>query len=195
MQLKNGDALLIVDVQRDFLPGGQLAVTEGDAVIPPLNRCVCRFHAAGLPIVATRDWHPENHCSFVSQGGTWPPHCIRETQGAEFAEQLELPADTLVISKASRVDADAYSGFDGTGLTEHLLDAGVRRLFIGGLATDYCVAATVKDALEAGFEVCVLADAVRAVNLRSGDGDKALDSMRSAGARVIDHVALDSDGN
>lgn len=195
MQLRNGDALLIVDVQQDFLPGGQLAVPDGDAVIPPLNAYLHRFHAAGLPIIATRDWHPENHCSFAPQGGEWPPHCIQGSDGAAFATRLELPADTLVISKASQIDKDAYSGFDGTDLAERLRDVGVHRIFVGGLATDYCVSATVRDALEAGFDVVLLADAVRAVNRHADDGDKSLQAMHSAGASLIERTALGPDGN
>jgi nicotinamidase/pyrazinamidase len=194
MLLKENDALIVVDVQRDFLPGGSLAVPDGDSVVPVLNGYLRRFQAAGLPIVATRDWHPPNHCSFISEGGSWPPHCIQDTRGAEFAEQLELPEEAVLVSKATRVDVDAYSGFDGTNLQQYLRDARVRRVFIGGLATDYCVLATVKDALGAGFDVIVLADAVRAVNVEPGDGDKALDEMLSAGATVIELAAIGANG-
>ena len=194
MLLKEDDALIVVDVQRDFLPGGSLAVPDGDSVVPILNCYLQRFRAACLPIVATRDWHPPNHSSFITEGGSWPPHCIQDTRGAEFAEQLEFPEEAVLVSKATRVDADAYSGFDGTNLRQYLRDAGVRRLFIGGLTTDYCVLATVKDALSAGFEVIVLGDAIRAVNVDPGDGDKALDEMLSVGATIIELAAIDANG-
>ncbi len=193
VQLQKGDALIVVDVQRDFLPGGALAVRDGERVIPVLNRCLDYFREARLTIVATRDWHPPDHCSFSAQGGSWPPHCVENSPGAEFAGQLELPRDALIISKATMSDKDAYSAFDGTDLDQHLRAAGVRRVFVGGLATDYCVLATVKDAARAGFCVYVLGDAVRAVDARPGDGDRALDTMRAAGAEIIDLAAIDAD--
>lgn len=192
MNLQKGDALIVVDLQRDFLPGGSLAVRDGDRVVPVMNRYLEHFRAAGLPVVATRDWHPPTHCSFSAQGGSWPPHCVTDSPGAEFAEQLELPMGTLIVSKATRSDKDAYSGFDGTDLARQLRAVGVRRVFVGGLATDYCVLATVKDAAGAGFEVFVLGDAIRAVDATPGDGDKALDTMRAAGAEIIDLAAIDA---
>lgn len=191
MLLKKDDALIVVDVQRDFLPGGSLGVPDGDAIIPILNGYLQQFQAAGLPMVVTRDWHPPGHSSFISEGGSWPPHCLQGTGGAEFPEQLELPEEIMLVSKATRRDADAYSGFDGTDLRQFLLDAGVRRVFIGGLATDYCVLATVKDAVHAGLEVVVLGDAIRAVNVEPGDGDKALDEMRSLGASTVELAAIE----
>lgn len=177
-----GDALLIVDVQRDFLPGGALAVREGDAVIPPLNEAIRAFSEAGLPIFATRDWHPPDHCSFVRQGGLWPLHCVAGTSGAAFPESLRLPASTIVISKAADPAFEAYSGFSGTDLAARLSDRRVRRVLVGGLATDYCVLRTVLDARAIDLDVIVLDDAVRAVNLESGDGARALARMRAAGA-------------
>ena len=185
MRLEKGDALIIVDVQSDFLPGGSLGVPDGDAIVPVINAYAEKFGSAELPIVATRDWHPADHCSFAAQGGPWPPHCVRHTAGAEFAAALHLPEEVLLISKATRSEADAYSGFDGTDLAKRLRAAGVRRVFVGGLATDYCVLATVRDALAAGFEAAVLTDAVRAVNVESDDGDKALAEMRRLGAQLI----------
>ena len=134
-QLQPGDALLIVDVQNDFLPGGSLAVPRGDEVVPALNRAIDAFKARGLPVYATRDWHPERHCSFREQGGPWPPHCIAHTRGAEFAAALRLPPAAAVISKATSADRDAYSGFEGTDLDARLRAAGVRRLFVGGLGS------------------------------------------------------------
>lgn len=177
-----GDALLVVDVQNDFLPGGALGVPEGDRVVPVLNRYIARFAEAGLPVIATRDWHPPGHCSFAERGGPWPPHCVAGTPGAAFAPGLALPPDAIVVSKAETPERDAYSGFQGTGLAGRLKEMGVERLFIGGLATDYCVLATVKDARSAGFAVVLLTDAVRAVNVKPGDGARAEAEMEAAGA-------------
>ena len=181
-QPQPGDALLIVDVQNDFLPGGSLAVSHGDAVVPVLNRMIDVFMAQGLPVVATRDWHPQAHCSFGEQGGPWPPHCVAGTQGAAFAAALRLPADAVVISKATTPDKDAYSGFEGADLDQRLRGVGVRRLFVGGLATDYCVLNTVRDALRLGYDVCLLSDAIRAVDVQSGDGQRAEAEMLGLGA-------------
>ncbi len=181
---RKGNALIVVDVQNDFLPGGTLPVPRGDEVIPVLNAWLERFHATGLPIVATRDWHPPDHCSFQSQGGPWPAHCVADTPGAAFAPGLDLPPETIVISKATRADREAYSGFQDTDLAERLRALAVRRLFVGGLATDYCVLNTVRDALREGFEVVVLRDAVRAVDVHPGDGDRALAEMERLGAQV-----------
>lgn len=180
-----GDALIVVDLQNDFLPGGTLAVRHGDEVIAPLNRYLKTFADAALPIYATRDWHPPNHCSFKAFGGPWPPHCIVGTPGAAFAVQLELPPTTQIISKAMAPQKDAYSGFSGTDLRKRLVSGGVRRVFIGGLATDYCVLNTVLDARKAGFEVIVIENAVRAVELNPGDGARALEQMRHSGAQLL----------
>ena len=180
-----GDALVIVDVQNDFLPGGALAVPHGDEVVPVLNRWIERFTARGLPVIATRDWHPPDHCSFQARGGPWPPHCVAGTEGAAFAPGLRLPQDTLVISKATEPDREAYSGFEGTALAERLRDLGARRLFVGGLATDYCVLSTVRDARREGFEVVLIEDGVRAVDVQPGDGERALEEMRRLGAALV----------
>jgi len=184
--IEPGDALLIVDVQIDFLPGGALGVPDGDAVIPVLNRYIALFKAAGLPVYATRDWHPAGHCSFVERGGPWPPHCIQGTEGAAIAGGLRLPEAAPVISKADTVEKDAYSGFQGTNLADRLRAAGVRRLFVGGLATDYCVLNTVTDALAQGFGVCLALDAIRAVDAHTGDGRQAVATMTRAGAVPVD---------
>ncbi len=180
-----GDALIIVDVQNDFLPGGALAVADGDQVIPVLNRWIEDFKARDLPIYATRDWHPPDHCSFDAQGGIWPPHCVAGSPGAEFATALELPAKTVVVAKATSPDKDAYSGFEGTDLTRRLRTQGVERLFVGGLATDYCVLNTVRDALAEGFAVLLLLAAIRAVNVKPGDGDRAEAEMKRLGAHPV----------
>ena len=179
-----GDALLIVDVQNDFLPGGSLAVPRGDEVVPPLNRCLALFSANRLPVYTSRDWHPADHYSFRAQGGPWPPHCIADTYGAEFPSDLDLPADAVIISKADTPGQDSYSAFGNTDLGLCLKAVDVRRLFVGGLATDYCVLNTVKDARALGYDVVLLTDAVRPVEAKAGDGDKALAEMRQLGAQL-----------
>jgi nicotinamidase/pyrazinamidase len=178
------DALLVVDVQKDFLPGGALGVAHGDEVLAPLNRALRAFARAARPVYASRDWHPANHCSFKARGGPWPPHCITGSAGAEFADGLALPPTAVVVSKADTPDADAYSAFGGTDLALRLRRDGVRRLVVGGLATDCCVLNTVLDARAAGFDVVLLKDAVRAVDVKPGDGARALEAMRNAGARL-----------
>jgi nicotinamidase/pyrazinamidase len=190
LRLQSGDALIAVDVQNDFLPGGSLAVPEGDAVVPVINRYLAAFAARALPVFATRDWHPPDHCSFKAQGGIWPPHCVAATHGAEFASGLALPPAAVIISKAATVEADAYSGFGGTDLAARLRAARATRLFIGGLATDYCVLNTVRDALAEGFEVLLLADAIRAVEVKAGDGARAQGEMQKLGARTIRYEDL-----
>ncbi|WP_405226473.1 nicotinamidase [Lentisalinibacter sediminis] len=187
-----GDALILVDVQNDFLPGGALGVPEGDEVIPVLNKYSELFENLGLPIVATRDWHPEDHCSFEAQGGPWPPHCVAGTKGAAFATDLDLHGDTKVISKAETPDEEAYSGFQGTGLNQWLKERGVKRVFVGGLATDYCVRETVRDGLVNGYEVVLLEDAVRAVNVEPDDGEKAVTAMEKDGAVKTDFEHLEA---
>jgi len=186
------DALIVIHVQRDFLPGGALAVREGDAVVEPLNRWINRFQAAGSPVFATRDWHPPDHCSFEAQGGPWPPHCVAGTAGADFAPGLRLPEACTVISQASDPSREAYSGFDSTDLLRLLRRSGSRRLWIGGLATDYCVRATVLDAVRKGFETHVLTEAIRPVEVHSGDGRRALEEMRAAGAILEEAAESDS---
>lgn len=185
IESQNGDALIVVDVQNDFLPGGSLAVPDGDAVVPVLNRYLAEFAARELPVYATRDWHPPNHCSFKARGGSWPPHCVAGSCGAEFAALLKLPSGTFVISKATQANKDAYSGFEGTGLDASLRARKIKRLFVGGLATDYCVLNTVRDALGLGYRVCLLTDAIRAVNVKPEDGRKAETEMRHLGAETV----------
>jgi nicotinamidase/pyrazinamidase len=180
-----GDVLLVTDIQNDFLLGGSLAVAGGDEVVPVLNRYVAAFVARGLPVYATRDWHPEGHCSFHAQGGPWPVHCVAGTHGAAFAATLTLPPDTTVISKATSQDQEAYSSFQGTDLDSRLRAAGIRRLFIGGLTTDYCVLSTARDARQLGYEVFVLTDAIRAVDVQPGDGQRAEAEMAGLGAHRI----------
>jgi nicotinamidase/pyrazinamidase len=179
-----GDALLVVDVQNDFLPGGALGITGGDAIVPPLNRLLGAWRERSLPVFLSRDWHPTGHCSFASQGGPWPDHCVAGTFGAEFSRQLQVAPTDVLISKATRLDKDAYSALDGTPLAEALHSRGITRLFIGGLATDYCVRATGTDARAAGLDVVVLADAVCAVNVEPGDADRALAELEHAGCEL-----------
>lgn len=175
------DALIIVDVQNDFCPGGALAVPQGDEVIPAIN-CLLRHRWLA---VATMDWHPAEHCSFQPHGGPWPPHCVQETAGAELHPELDASRIQLLITKASRHDKDAYSGFDGTELAKILHAKGVKRVVVCGIATDYCVSATAHDALKEGFEVLVLEDAIRGVEVNPGDCQRALEGLRKAGARLI----------
>ena len=184
------DALVIVDVQNDFCPGGALGVPGGDAVVPLLNRYAERFAAAGAPVFASRDWHPAKTMHFKAYGGVWPPHCVQGTQGADFHPQLVLPPGSAIVSKGMDPSQDAYSCFqaetaDGMPFAATLGELGVGRLFVGGLATDYCVKSTVVDGVHEGFEMVVLADAIAAVDLAPGDGAKALDEMRAAGAQMI----------
>jgi len=179
----NSDALLITDVQKDFLLGGALPVENGDEIIPVLNDYIRYFVEAKAHILASRDWHPPNHVSFKAQGGPWPPHCIQETAGAKFSPNLKLPDHTVVISKATNPEHEAYSAFDGTSLAHELRSLGVKRLFVGGLATDYCVVNTVVDACKLGFEAVVLIDATLGINAEPGDVDRAIGTMLKTGAQ------------
>lgn len=178
-----GDALIVVDVQRDFLPGGALCVPGGDEILSPLNGWLEEFSRRGLPVFATRDWHPAGHCSFQEAGGPWPAHCVMGSAGAGFSERLRLPAGTQVLSKGSDPARDAYSGFDGTDLDARLRAAKTRRAFIVGLATDYCVRATAKDALKLGYSVAVIEDCVRAVAPAAAPG--VFDELTRLGAEVV----------
>lgn len=177
------DALIIVDLQKDFCPEGALPVPGGDQVVPILNKYIEIFRKVGAHIFATRDWHPQNHSSFKAYGGMWPPHCIQKTEGAKFHPSLMLPKEVKVISKATDPSKEAYSGFDGTELKEELKKKGVKRVFVGGLATDYCVKNTVLDALKYGFETVLLEDAIRGVNLKPEDSDEAIKEMVNKGAK------------
>jgi len=179
--LRPGDALIIVDVQIDFCPGGALPIDHGDAVVPVLNRWIAAAVDARVPIVASRDWHPRHHLSFVESGGEWPVHCVQDTAGARFHPELKLPESTVVVTKGVRFDRDQYSAFDETGLATELRKQDVKRLWVGGLAQDVCVRATVLDARREGFETIVIADATCPVT-RAG-GERANDDMRQAGVR------------
>lgn len=185
-----GDALLVVDVQNDFLPGGSLGIAQGDRVLPPANRCIELFARRRLPVFLGRDWHPPEHCSFHAQGGPWPRHCVAGSPGAEFVAGLVWPPGMEVVSKATRAEREAYSSFDGTQLEQRLKALAVSRLFIVGLATDYCVLHTVRDAVAAGLSVVVLHDAIAAGDVHPGDGDRAIEQMRTLGATVVDSNTL-----
>jgi nicotinamidase/pyrazinamidase len=176
------DALVVVDVQNDFCPGGALAVPEGDQVVPVVNAIAPRFRT----VVVTQDSHPPNHSSFAAQGGPWPPHCVEGTHGWELQPDLDVRA-AFNVYKGREVDLDGYTGWTPE-LAEFLRERGVHRVVLAGLATDYCVKHTALDARAAGLEVVVLTDAVRAVDVQPGDGKRALDELRQAGVR--EDVAL-----
>ena len=189
IKLTVSDALLLVDVQNDFCPGGALAVADGDAVVPALNAWIAAARQGGARVFASRDWHPPDHLSFAARGGIWPPHCVQDTPGAAFHQDLELPDDAVIVTKADTADREAYSAFDSGELAVQLRAAGIERLWVGGLATDYCVKASVLDAAELpGLEVRVITNAIRAVDAAPGDGEAALEAMREAGA-TLEHAA------
>jgi nicotinamidase/pyrazinamidase len=184
-------ALVIVDVQNDFCPGGALAVTDGDQVVPALNRYIERFTDCGLPIFATRDWHPPKTSHFKAYGGIWPVHCVQGTEGAKFHPALKLGVSVAIVSKGMAPDSDSYSGFDavdasGAGLADLLRRLHAERIFVGGLATDYCVKQTVLDGRKQGLDVVLLKDCIRGVDLAPGDSEHAIEAMLQAGAEAID---------
>jgi len=185
IKLNQHDAMLIVDVQNDFLEGGSLAVAGAESIIPVLNRYIDFFTSLSLPLFFSRDWHPVHHCSFFDKGGEWPVHCVAGTPGAEFSSLLNIPQQRFIVSKATDEEKDVYSAFEGTNLANLFMQHGIKRIFIGGLATDYCVLHTVQDALKFGFAVILLLDAVCAVNVKAADGDRAINAMISAGAVAL----------
>jgi nicotinamidase/pyrazinamidase len=184
-----GDAVLLVDPQNDFCPGGSLAVAEGHRVMEVLNAWAAEASRAGAPVFVSRDWHPPKTTHFQEHGGAWPPHCVTGTPGAEFHADLRLPNEAIVVSKGMGDTEDAYSAFQardkfGTPLADLLRQRGVHHLYVMGLATDYCVKASVLDARKEGLRVTVVPEGVRAVDLQPGDGERALDEMRAAGAEI-----------
>jgi len=185
IQLQHGDALLVADIQYDFLPGGSLGVPGSDAIIATVNAYIQLFVEAKLPVVASRDYHPENHISFRDQGGPWPVHCVAGSKGAEFHADLRLPASTIIISKGTSSEREAYSALDSTPLKALLREKAIKRVFVCGIATDYCVLASAKDLLQAGYRVVLLTDAVKAIDLQAGDGDKAIQTLTALGATTI----------
>lgn len=181
MKIRSTDALIVVDVQNDFCPGGALAVADGDRVVPIINGLLPHFQH----VFFTRDWHPANHCSFANEptfvDGSWPAHCIKDTPGAEFHKDLNLPENPTIVSTGEQPDKEAYSGFAGTDLKKQLRDAGIKRVAVCGLATDYCVKHTALDARKADLSVVVVSDAIRGVNNPPGSVEKAMEAMREAG--------------
>ncbi|HEY5705950.1 MAG TPA: isochorismatase family protein [Terrimicrobiaceae bacterium] len=182
IELGEGDALVIVDVQNDFLPGGALAVPHSDEILPVVNGYIAAFELCGLPIYMTRDWHPPDHCSFREFGGPWPTHCVADSYGAAFSTELKFASSFTIVSKATTSDLEYYSDFGTTNFEANLRAAGASRLFIGGLATDYCVLSTVRDALALGFKTHLLLDAIRGVDVQPGDSQKAEQEMIRLGA-------------
>jgi nicotinamidase/pyrazinamidase len=184
VDLGKSDALIIVDVQIDFCPKGSLPVPEGDQIVPVLNDYIRLFTKSSAKLIATRDWHPANHMSFKEYGGSWPPHCIKQSEGAKFHPDLNLSSTTTILSKAMDPNKESYSGFDDTDLASELKAQGINRVFVGGLATDYCVKSTVLESLKLGFETVLLLDATRGLNLIPGDVEKAIDEMTLNGAEI-----------
>jgi nicotinamidase/pyrazinamidase len=186
-------ALIVVDVQNDFCPGGALPAAGAHDIIPALNRHLGEARHREIPVYASRDWHPEVTTHFEQYGGQWPPHCVQQSTGAQFHPDLKLAADAIVISKGDDPATDGYSAFDGhtssgTPLLQDLRDRHVTTLYIAGIATDYCVKTTALDAMRAGIEVRILKDAITGIDVRPGDVDRALDEMTRAGARVVERV-------
>ena len=175
-------ALLLVDLQNDFFPDGAMGVDEADTLLPTINTYIQFFSSNRFPILATRDWHAPEHCSFKEQNGQWPVHCVQGSRGAQLHAQLVMPPGTMVISKGTNPKKDAYSGFDGTSLADRLEDLGVKTIFVLGLATDHCVKRTVLDGVNLGLRVVLLEDATRGVNLQPQDSQNALQEMVTAGA-------------
>ncbi|UFS72840.1 isochorismatase family protein [Geomonas sp. RF6] len=187
--MRRRGALIVVDVQVDFCPGGALSVPEGDRIVPVLNSYITLFAERGCPIFATRDWHPQRTSHFREFGGVWPIHCVQESEGARFHPDLVLPPGTIVISKGHTPWEDGYSALqgvteNGTPLPMLLQRMELDRIYLGGLATDYCVKETTLGALQLGFEVTVLADAIAGIDLKEGDCAAALDAMQMRGARL-----------
>jgi nicotinamidase/pyrazinamidase len=184
-------ALLVVDMQKDFCPGGALAVPGADRIVPSLNRYLADARARDMPVYASRDWHPPVTSHFKEFGGEWPPHCVQGSEGARFHADLRLPSDAIVIAKGDDPSAAGYSAFeghtaDGATLLSDLQHRHVTRLYVSGVATDYCVRATALDALRNGFDVRILSDAIAGIDLDPGDVDRALGELTQAGARMVD---------
>lgn len=183
-QLQPSDAVIIVDMQNDFCAGGAIPVCGGDRIVPVLNCWIEAALEAGAMVVVSRDWHPANHISFRESGGLWPAHCVQNTWGSQFHPDLKVPANALIVSKGILTDQDGYSDFEMTGLADHFRKHGICRLWIGGLAQDVCVRATVLDGLKAGFEVHLIKDATRPLNASPGAGERSLQEMQGAGCVI-----------
>ncbi|MGM0525780.1 MAG: isochorismatase family protein [Pseudomonadota bacterium] len=179
LTFEQGDALIVVDVQNDFCPGGKLALDEGDEVVPIINAMMAQAKQAGIPIFASRDWHPRHHVSFDERGGPWPEHCVQDTEGAEFHPELSLPSETRLISKGARFDVDQYSAFDKTGLTSELVHLDIRRVWVVGLALEVCVKATALDAAKNNYKTILVKDGTRFID--KADAEKAYSELEEAG--------------
>jgi nicotinamidase/pyrazinamidase len=177
-----GHALLIIDAQNDFLPGGALAVPAGDEILPRVRELI--GSGAFDLVVATRDWHPADHASFSEQGGPWPPHCVQGTPGAEISDELPRQEIDVVIDAGYEPQLEGYSGFEETGLAKVLRDRGIERVTVVGLATDYCVRHTARDALAEGFDVTIDRGGVRGIDVEPGDSERALAELAEAGAQL-----------
>jgi nicotinamidase/pyrazinamidase len=190
----NHTAVLLVDPQLDFFPGGSLAVASGDQIVAPINALLASHPE--MPVFASRDWHPSSTKHFQARGGIWPPHCVQGTHGAQFHDQLRMQNARVYEKGTNPEDDGGYSAFDAAttveGQTRRLVDdlkaAGITRLIVAGLATDYCIKATVLDALKEGFGVSLFVPGVRAVNLKPADGDEATKVMQAAGAVLLHDV-------
>jgi nicotinamidase/pyrazinamidase len=193
IEFQEGDALLMIDVQKDFCPGGALPVEDGHLILPEANAWLAMAHQHKVPVYASRDWHPEGHISFVEEGGAWPPHCIQDSDGARFHPQLRLPAGTVVVTKGVRFDQDQTSVFDRTGLAAHLKDKGIRRLIVGGLALEGCVLASIMDAVAEGFDVVLITAATLPVN--PGEVPRVLERLHAAGVVMTDEAVLERVAN
>lgn len=178
-------ALIVVDVQNDFCPGGSLAVNDGDKIIPYINSLIKYFTDKKLPVFYTKDWHPANHCSFVENRGIWPKHCVAGTYGAEFHKNLIITEHAEVILKANKSDTDSYSGFQSTSLHSKLKKLNIEKIVVVGLATDYCIKNTVLDALKLKYKTVVIQEGIKAVNINQGDESKAKEEMIANGAEII----------
>ncbi len=195
--MERESALLIVDLQKDFCPGGSLAVPGGDEIIPVINRYIKIFREKQLPVLASRDWHPLETVHFETGGGLWPVHCVQGTDGAQFHPDLALPGSAVILSKGMNPERDdEYSDFqavteEGLRFPEFLRKSAIRRIYVCGIATDYCVKATVLDALSNDFAVTLLKDAIRGVELSPGDSDRAISEMIGAGAETADIASLE----
>jgi len=190
MTMKGASALLVVDIQKDFCAGGALAAPGGDDIIPAVNRHLADARAREIAVYATRDWHPAKTSHFKEYGGAWPPHCVQGTPGAQFHPDLKLPPDAIIVNKGDDPQRHGYSAFeghtsDGKSLLDDLRDRRITRVYVAGIATDYCVRESALDALRAGLEVRVLADGIAGIDARPGDAQRALDEMSAAGAQIV----------
>jgi nicotinamidase/pyrazinamidase len=185
---QEGDALLLIDVQKDFCPGGALPVEDGHQILPEANAWLAQARLQHIPVYASRDWHPQGHVSFAEEGGPWPKHCLQDSDGAQFHPDLRLPPDTVVVTKGVRFDRDQTSVFDETGLAPHLKDRGIRRLLVGGLALEACVRDSIMDAVAAGFEVVLITEATLPVDAAAVP--HVLERLRAAGVAFTDKDVL-----